>query len=62
MMTRQVLSNAESEDTLVKTVALDHGFWHFGNFSQDYRKLFGETPSETLALARSRRTKLPRDD
>ncbi len=54
MMAHQILSNAGSEALLVKTVALDHGFWHFSNFSQDYRKLFGETPSETLALARSR--------
>jgi AraC-like DNA-binding protein len=61
VMAHQVLSNAGSEALLVKTVALDHGFWHFGNFSQDYRKLFGETPSETLALARSRANMLPRD-
>src|SRR4051794_12075037 len=62
MMVHQVLSNAGSEAPLVKTVALDHGFWHLGNFSQDYRKLFGETPSETLALARSRGNTLRRDD
>src|SRR3954468_15095506 len=62
MMAHQVLSNAGSEAPLVKTVALDHGFWHFGNFSQDYRKLFGETPSETLALARSRANMLPCND
>ncbi len=29
-------------------VAADHGFWHMGHFSSDYRYLFGETPSETL--------------
>ncbi len=29
-------------------VAADHGFWHMGHFSSDYRSLFGETPSETL--------------
>src|SRR4051794_6205274 len=62
MLAHQVLSNAGSEAPLVKTVALDHGFWHFGNFSQDYRNLFGETPSETLVLARSRTNMLPRDD
>jgi AraC family transcriptional regulator, ethanolamine operon transcriptional activator len=53
MMAHQVLSNAGSEAPLVKTVALDHGFWHLGNFSQYYRELFGETPSETLTFARS---------
>ena len=62
MMAHQVLSNAGSEAPLVKTVALDHGFWHFGNFSQDYRKLFGETPSETLAFARSLAKMLSRND
>jgi transcriptional regulator GlxA family with amidase domain len=32
----------------VTDVALDWGFAHFGWFSQDYRRLFGETPSQTL--------------
>lgn len=36
----------------VKAAALAFGFWHFGDFSQSYRSLFGETPSETLARAR----------
>jgi AraC-like DNA-binding protein len=34
--------------TRVTDVALDWGFLHFGWFSQDYRRLFGETPRETL--------------
>lgn len=34
---------------LVKQVALDLGFWHFGRFALAYRDLFGETPSQTLA-------------
>lgn len=36
----------------VKAAALAFGFWHFGDFAQSYRSLFGETPSETLARAR----------
>lgn len=32
---------------LVTEVALDCGFEHFGRFSQCYRDLFGESPSET---------------
>jgi AraC-like DNA-binding protein len=35
--------------TLVKQIALDVGFWHFGRFSLAYRDMFGEMPSETLA-------------
>lgn len=37
---------------LVKQVALDLGFWHFGRFALAYRDLFGESPSETLARRR----------
>jgi len=47
--------NAARQDLLsgrahrrVTDVALDWGFLHFGWFSQDYRRLFGETPSQTL--------------
>ena len=42
------LRTAKASTTLVKQVALDHGFRHLGYFSQDYRALFGESPSETL--------------
>jgi AraC family ethanolamine operon transcriptional activator len=45
--TRAALVRAGPED-LVKTIALDHGFWHFGRFSQTYRAFFGESPSGTL--------------
>ena len=37
---------------LVKSVALAHGFWHLGQFAAEYRAMYGETPSETLARAR----------
>ena len=36
----------------VTDVALDWGFLHFGWFSHDYRRLFGETPSQTLKRSR----------
>ena len=36
----------------VKAAALSHGFWHLGQFAHDYRAVFGEAPSETLARAR----------
>ncbi|UCH73333.1 MAG: helix-turn-helix domain-containing protein [Rhodospirillales bacterium] len=29
------------------------GFWHMGQFARDYRRMFGELPSETLKGARS---------
>lgn len=33
----------------VKESALQWGFWHMGHFSREYRSLFGETPSTTVA-------------
>ena len=38
----------EAETRHVRDVAADWGFWHFSQFSSDYRKLFGHSPSETL--------------
>ena len=35
----------------ITEVALDYGFSHLGRFSSDYRKAFGELPSETLKMA-----------
>ncbi len=32
----------------VSSIALDWGFWHFGEFSRAYRDCFGELPSKTL--------------
>ncbi|MCO7636622.1 helix-turn-helix domain-containing protein [Pseudomonas sp. S 311-6] len=45
---------AESEqDVSVQHVATQWGFWHLSRFALDYRQLFGEKPSDTLAIARS---------
>jgi AraC-like DNA-binding protein len=33
---------------LIKAVAIEHGFLELGRFAGEYRKLFGEKPSETL--------------
>ena len=32
----------------VSDIARENGFWHMGKFSGDYKKLFSESPSETL--------------
>jgi transcriptional regulator GlxA family with amidase domain len=32
----------------VSAIALDWGFWHFGEFSRAYKACFGEAPSQTL--------------
>jgi len=38
----------------VTEVATRWGFWHFGNFSNEYREQFGELPSETFRHAKGR--------
>jgi AraC-like DNA-binding protein len=44
--------NAGSPEDTVTSIARDSGFSHLGEFSVHYRALFGESPSETLRLAR----------
>ena len=39
-------------DTVIADVANYWGFWHMGQFAKDYRALFDELPSETLANTR----------
>lgn len=43
---RRELCNAP-HSRRVTDIAADWGFWHFGRFASDYRKLFGELPSGT---------------
>ena len=45
---RQALQASPRGSTTVSAVALDWGFWHFGEFSRSYKNCFGERPSETL--------------
>ena len=43
------LWHSASSTTRITDVANNWDFWHMGQFAADYRKLFGELPSETLA-------------
>jgi AraC-like DNA-binding protein len=45
---RRALLAATQGSATVSAVALDWGFWHFGEFSRAYRECFGELPSDTL--------------
>ena len=54
-MVRSLLRSREGPAPLVKSVALAHGFWHLGLFANDYRAMYGEMPSETLARIRGAR-------
>jgi AraC family ethanolamine operon transcriptional activator len=45
---RNELWDARSSETSITAVALAQGFGHLGRFSQQYRALFGELPSQML--------------
>ena len=45
---RRELWKSDPLITRVNDIATIWGFWHMGQFAADYRKLFGELPSETL--------------
>ena len=42
------LAVSSSNEVRIKSVATRHGFVHLGHFSEQYRRLFGRLPSETL--------------
>jgi AraC family ethanolamine operon transcriptional activator len=45
---RERLLKAHEGEEKVGDVSAAFGFWHAGHFAADYRRAFGETPSETL--------------
>lgn len=44
---RQQLRNMHGADTSISDIANNWGFWHMGQFAADYRRFFGELPSQT---------------
>lgn len=49
---REILSDCSERN--VSSIAMNWGFTHLGRFSNDYKQLFGETPSQTLKRAARR--------
>jgi AraC-like DNA-binding protein len=47
-LARQALQRRDSQIS-VTAAAMNFGFWHLGRFADEYRSLFGESPSATLA-------------
>lgn len=45
---REALRRGEANKGVVSEIATGQGFWHMGRFSAQYRRHFGETPSQTL--------------
>jgi len=48
-LARTALLMSPPQSNTVSNIATMWGFFHLGKFSQDYRRMFGERPSETLA-------------
>jgi AraC-like DNA-binding protein len=51
---REALRAAEASEN-VAGIAMSLGFTHMGRFSVEYRKRFGESPSQTLSWRRGAR-------
>ena len=51
---RQRLIESDGAAGTLADLALEHGLFHFGRFSRDYRVLFGELPSETRGRSQPR--------
>ena len=48
-LVRRALRESTPADTTVTEILTRYGFWHFGRFAVEYKALFGEAPSATLA-------------
>jgi AraC-like DNA-binding protein len=48
-MVRRALSESGPAETTVTEIATRYGFWQFGRLAVEYKALFGEVPSATLA-------------
>jgi len=45
---RRGLKNADTTSSTITDLATQWGLWHMSQFAADYRRLFGELPSETM--------------
>jgi AraC family ethanolamine operon transcriptional activator len=45
---KELKRSGKHNDIKMYQIAHQFGFWHMGQFAADYRRFFGELPSETL--------------
>jgi len=45
---QDLLSSSHGENQTIIDLASPYGFWHMGQLAADYRKVYGELPSDTL--------------
>ena len=55
---RTELEQSSPSQSAITAVAMRWGFVHLSRFSQDYKRFFGELPSETLRRSRTRNKRL----
>jgi AraC family ethanolamine operon transcriptional activator len=55
-LARAALRRADPSSNTVTNIALSFGFLELGRFAGEYRRFFGELPSETLSASRTRPT------
>ena len=48
-LVRRALRDSSRDATTVTDIATRYGFWEFGRLAVEYRALYGEPPSATLA-------------
>lgn len=51
---RRLLASDDSVGRSISEIAMDTGFWHLSQFAVDYRRFFGETPTQTRRRAMAR--------
>ena len=44
---RSSILQSNGDGKTISEIAINHGFWHFSRFAEQYREMFGESPSET---------------
>lgn len=50
---RREIISPENTGGRIVDFASYYGYWHMGHFARDYRRIYGENPSETLARTRA---------